>query len=81
MTVPSPDLFSDWKTWARRLVGSLSQQRSVAPLPLAHYSVSSLPDANRDGMLIWVVDETGGPTVAFSADGDWRRVQDRSVVA
>jgi hypothetical protein len=75
--LPEPDQFVDWREWAER---ARRQQAETLPR-LPHYSVNNLPPANADGMLIFVPDETGGPTVAFSHDGDWRRVQDRSVVA
>lgn len=77
MTLPDPKLYSDWREWAERAF----RQQAEAPPRLPHYSVNNLPKANRDGMLIYVPDETGGGTVAFSEGGSWLRVQDRSVVA
>lgn len=55
--------------------------RSV-PDPLETYTVSDLPDpGNRERSLIYVSDETGGATLAFSDGSDWRRVQDRAIVS
>lgn len=55
---------------------------SANPTALPEYTVSNLPSAKQRGMLIAVVDETGGYTVAFSDEnGEWRRVQDRAIVS
>lgn len=49
---------------------------------LSSFTVSTLPDAaGNERRLIYVSDETGGATVAFSDGSDWRRVQDRAVVS
>jgi hypothetical protein len=55
-------------------VGGLS---SILPT----YTVATLPSATTAATLIYVSDETGGATIAFSDGTDWRRVQDRSVVS
>ncbi len=47
--------------------------RRVAALPAA-----SLVGA---GSLLFVPDEAGGPTLAFSDGASWRRVQDRAAVS
>ena len=46
-----------------------------------YYTVSSLPSANQPGQMIYVSDETGGATMAFSDGSDWRRITDRAVVS
>ena len=50
---------------------------------VASHAVSALPSASASGAgsLIFVNDEAGGPTLAFSDGTDWRRVQDRAVVS
>jgi hypothetical protein len=46
------------------------------------YTVSTLPAAaTHPRGLIYVSDETGGATLAFSDGSVWRRVQDRAQVA
>jgi hypothetical protein len=45
------------------------------------YLVSALPSAATAGGLIYVSDETGGATMAFSDGTNWRRVQDRAIVS
>ena len=52
------------------------------PLRLEFYPVASAPSAAdwRYGV-IFVTDETGGATVAFSDGTNWRRVQDRAIIA
>jgi hypothetical protein len=47
------------------------------------YAVSALPVAATEGAgaMIFVSDESGGPTMAFSDGTAWRRVQDRAVVS
>ena len=45
------------------------------------YTVATVPDATRHIGLIYVSDETGGATIAFSDGTNWRRVQDRAVIS
>lgn len=45
------------------------------------YTVATLPNVGGGGGMIFVSDETGGATLAFSDGTNWRRVQDRAVVA
>lgn len=49
----------------------------------ASYTVAALPSASTlgAGAMIFVSDETGGATMAFSDGTDWRRVQDRAFVS
>jgi len=52
------------------------------PFILVPYTVITVPTAaSWLGGLIYVTDETGGATVAFSDGTNWRRVQDRVVVS
>jgi hypothetical protein len=87
MSLPRPDLFirngKGWGDWAKQLVESLDR-KDAEPKPqqeLPKYTVATLPSAETEALLIYVVDEAGGPTVAFSDGTDWRRVQDRAVVS
>lgn len=45
------------------------------------YTVATLPNVGNGGGTILVSDETGGATLAFSDGTNWRRVQDRAIVA
>lgn len=46
------------------------------------YTVSTLPTASSYPRgIIYVSNEAGGATLAFSDGSDWRRVQDRAVVS
>jgi len=45
------------------------------------YTVATLPNVGGGGGMIFVSDETGGATLAFSDGTNWRRVQDRAIVA
>lgn len=45
------------------------------------FSVSGLPSAAQPGQMIYVSDETGGATMAFSDGTNWRRITDRAVVS
>jgi hypothetical protein len=48
----------------------------------AVYTVATVPAASSNqGKIIYVSDETGGATLAFSDGSDWRRVQDRAVIS
>ena len=46
------------------------------------YTVATVPDATKnEAMVIYVSDETGGATLAFSDATNWRRVQDRAIIS
>lgn len=45
------------------------------------FTVSTLPDASQPGQMIFVSDETGGATMAFSDGSNWRRITDRQIVS
>ncbi len=52
------------------------------PVKLKGYAVLSLPDATTmEGAIIYVSDEAGGKTLAFSDGTNWRRAQDRVIVS
>jgi hypothetical protein len=52
------------------------------PLRLMSYTVATVPTASLwTGSMIYVSDEAGGATTAFSDGTDWRRSQDRTIVA
>lgn len=50
-------------------------------LQLRSYAKASLPSAATAGQLIYVSDDTGGATPAFSDGTNWRRVSDRAIVS
>ncbi len=50
-------------------------------LRVKSYLIASLPPAVGDGQIIYVSDEAGGPTLAFSDGAAWRRVSDRAIVS
>lgn len=53
--------------------------RAVTP---RKFTVASLPPAAlNEGLQVYVSDEAGGATLAFSDGTDWRRVQDRTIVS
>jgi hypothetical protein len=56
--------------------------QTPAAFVLKTYTVATVPDASMWVRgLIYVSDETGGATVAFSDGTNWRRVQDRAIVS
>ncbi len=57
--------------------------KGFVPFILPSRGVASLPDAARAGAgaLLFVPDESGGPTVAFSDGTAWRRMGDRAIVS
>lgn len=49
---------------------------------LNSYTVATVPDAEKSGQsFIFVSDETGGATTAFSDGLVWRRSQDRTIIS
>lgn len=81
--LPSARLCKDWKAWAEQLVQVLEaeQEAEFSLRPVPAYSKGGLPPAAQPGCIIYVPDETGGATLAFSDGSDWRRVTDRAVVS
>ena len=52
------------------------------PLVLKEYTVATLPTASLwEGGIIYVSDEAGGATIAFSDGTNFRRAQDRVIVS
>ena len=46
------------------------------------YTVITVPDATKnESQIIYVSDESGGATLAFSDGTNWRRVQDRAIIS
>ena len=45
------------------------------------FRVTSLPNAGVPGQMIYVSDESGGATMAFSDGSNWRRITDRAIVS
>lgn len=45
------------------------------------FKVASLPNASVPGQMIYISDESGGSTMAFSDGSSWRRITDREVVS
>jgi hypothetical protein len=87
---PNPQGYPSWQSWAQQLIRVLQpfmtkveatfvRQEQLYTMPI--YTVSTLPSASIPGRPIYVSDETGGATVAFSDGTNWRRVQDRAVVS
>ena len=88
---PTPSNLEDvntrpWFEWFRTVFERVGE----GPLLVQGYVVASLPDVAIHGntgsadpfsSLIFVSDETGGATLAFSDGTNWRRVQDRAIVA
>ena len=76
----------NWKAW----FNSLYTRVGNAAFGLRGYTVATLPPAtiwagnsapNIFSSLIYVYDESGGPTIAFCDGINWRRVQDRAIVS
>jgi hypothetical protein len=45
------------------------------------FEVASLPNAGIPGQMIYISNESGGSTMAFSDGSNWRRITDRAVVS
>lgn len=77
------DFSVQWKTWLNLLYTRLVN----GPVLVQGFTVANVPPAGdwSDGTsfsaYIYVSDETGGATLAFSDGTNWRRVQDRAIIA
>jgi hypothetical protein len=60
----------------------VKQLKIDAPFPSFSTTVGGAPAAALyEGYIIYVTDETGGATLAFSDGTNWRRVTDRNVIS
>lgn len=80
---PNPD--EHRRQIAQRANASLPKngtQPMTQPLVVSAFALADLPDASLwERGVVFVPDETGGATLAFSDGSDWRRVTDRAVVS
>lgn len=78
-------VYTEFAAHARRLnlaVTTDGVEPMEKPFLAAAYLKADLPDATVwEGGLVYVTNETGGKTMAFSDGLVWRRVQDRAVVS
>lgn len=51
------------------------------PLQLRVFTVATLPSAAVAGLLVYVSDESGGATIAFSDGSNWKRAWDLATVS
>lgn len=89
MSIPNPQgmLMEQWalrvvqiiNPFMTRVENAFFRQGRIPKV--ASFTVATVPDATEPGQIIYVSDETGGATLAFSDGSDWRRVQDRAVVS
>lgn len=69
-----------WKTIIEAL--GLSVDESALVFQAKSYTVALLPSAaTYPRAVVYVSNEAGGATIAFSDGTNWRRVQDRAVVS
>lgn len=66
--------------WLQKVFQRLGGGRNNI-LYVPSFTVSTLPSATLAGGIIYVSNETGGATIAFSDGTNWRRVQDRAIVS
>jgi len=96
VTPPPSDIESTFSFEWRKWFSSIGDSLGNFPLKIPAYSVAELqtgtvtvPAANHGSIaaikefssLVFVYDETGGATLAFSDGTNWRRVQDRVVIS
>lgn len=56
-------------------------ERHINEFKAPDFTVTSVPDSvQNEAMIIYVSDEVGGATLAFSDGLNWRRVQDRTII-
>lgn len=68
---------SNVELWARQVYENITDIKE-----LRSYTVANLPDASElEAHILYVSDESGGATLAFSDGTDWRRVSDRAIVS
>jgi hypothetical protein len=92
--VPGPPTFRElgaWPTGLTKAVLDLYRKLALAlnslidgtePVRVPSYTAATVPAASAwPHAVIYVSNETGGATLAFSDGTDWRRTSDRAVIA
>ena len=70
------------RTWALFFTRLASFVSGGEPVSLKSFTVATVPNASDfPASLIFVSNETGGATIAFSDNTNWRRVQDRAIIS
>jgi hypothetical protein len=65
-----------------RVLQRTDDQLVFGYLKLASFTIATVPLAsNNDRVMIYVSNESGGATLAFSDGTNWRRVQDRAIIS
>lgn len=86
-TFPQQGLFVEWREAWDALAAKLGPHfdrltSESGVVPLKKFVMARLPPASKHvGGMIYISDEAGGATPAFSDGVDWRRVSDRAVVS
>lgn len=83
------DASGNWRAWQiwRQWFDHVHDRLRPGPFKIRAYNVAELPDANKWGdndtfsSIVYVIDEVGGPVLAYSDGTDWRRVGDGAVVS
>lgn len=74
--ITNSNLSREWLIWFTQIFRALN-----GPVRMSSYTVSGVPDASvYEGGVIYVSNESGGATLAFSDGTNWRRVQDRAII-
>lgn len=79
MILPEPGKYMEWSSWAKALLSALNPQGERAFVSLREFSVGTLPPANQDGLVIWVVDTVDGALPLYSKGGEWLRFDTNAV--
>jgi hypothetical protein len=79
MVDPSGRAGRIWSLFFSSIVDRLSGK---FPVQLKSCLVASVPDASfNEGAIVYISNEAGGKTLAFSDGVNWRRVQDRAIIS
>lgn len=83
---PPPTRVEEFNSVWRRWINSLFERVNEGPFLVRGYTVTNVPSAAEwsDGTnysaVVYISDETGGATLAFSDGTNWLRVQDRTII-
>lgn len=72
MRLPTPDLFTDWREWANKLVQALKAPKVHEPVQPITFDIDKLPRATVAGQIIMVRKADGSVSPYFSTGGQWK---------
>jgi len=78
--LPQVEQYKDWGPWAKELLKVLSKPQPESLVALIPYPYDRLPRPSRDGLLVFLTNDSTGAQPIYSRGGNWYRLNGTSPV-